>query len=162
MALTKNKKVEILNDLKSTLPLATSVVFAHFKNLSVKDTSELRRKLKDENVEYRVVKKTLLKKAIGDKFSGDMPDLDGEIAVAWSNEDSIAPARGVYEFAKTHKDMISIVGGVFEGAFSNMEKMQTLATIPSKEVLYAQIAFLIKSPIQKFAIAISEVAKSKS
>lgn len=161
MALTKTKKAEILKDLTAALPSASSIVFAHFKNLSVKDTSELRSKLREEGVEYRVVKKTLLKKAIGDKFSGEMPNLEGEIAVAWGTQDAIAPARGIHEFAKTHKDMISIVGGVFEGTFADMAKMQSVATIPSREVLYAQFAFLIRSPLQKFAIAISEISKSK-
>lgn len=161
MALTKTKKEEIINDLTAVLSSATSIVFAHFKNLSVKDATELRNKLKEEQVQYRVVKKTLLRKAIGDKFSGEMPNLEGEIAVAWGTQDAIAPARGIHEFAKTHKGMISIVGGVFEGTFADMAKMQSVATIPSKEVLYAQFAFLIRSPLQKFAIAISEISKSK-
>ncbi len=106
-------------------------------------------------------KKSLLKRALDARgYTGEIPELPGEIAVAYGT-DSIAPAREVFGFQKTHKENVSIVGGIFEGMYKDQASMLSLATIPSREVLLSQIAFLLKSPIQRLAIAVSEVAKNK-
>jgi large subunit ribosomal protein L10 len=132
-----------------------------FSSLTVKDANALRRALRAEGITYKVGKKTLLKRVLSDLgITGDLPVLEGEIAVAAST-DALAPARVVYEFQKTHKDMITLVGGIFEGAYKDKESMTKIATIPSREVLLSQIAYLLKSPMQRLAIAVSEVAKTK-
>ena len=89
-----------------------------------------------------------------------MPELPGEVAMVYGT-DEIAPAREVYNFQKTHKGLLSILGGIFEGNFVAKEKMIEIATIPSREVLLSKIAFLLKSPMQRLAIAVNEVAKKK-
>src|SRR5258706_6954261 len=128
MALTKSKKAELLKDLQD-ITNAKTMVFAKFDKLSVLESIALRRSLKTEGTNYRVVKKTLLKRALGDKkIEGTIPELSGEIAIAWG-EDILAPARGVYNFQKTHKEKIEIVGGIFDGAYKNKEAMLTIATI---------------------------------
>jgi len=75
--------------------------------------------------------------------------------------DQIAPAREIYNFQKAHKGLLSILGGIFEGKFVGAEKMMEMATIPNKEVLLSKIAFLLKSPMQRLAIAVNEVTKKK-
>jgi large subunit ribosomal protein L10 len=89
-----------------------------------------------------------------------MPELTGEIAIAYS-DDLLKPASGVYAFAKETKTPVEIMGGVFEGKYMDKGEMTDLATIPPREVLLSQIAFLLKSPIQRLAIAVNEVAKKK-
>lgn len=161
MAITKQKKVSIIEDTTNKLKDAQSIVFVGFKKLSVKDTIELRRSLRAEGVGYGVVKKTLLKRVIESKgFTGTFPELDGEISIAYGT-DALAPARLIHEFAKTHKEQVEIVGGVFEGAFMDKVQMIGVATIPSREVLLSQIAYLLKSPLQRLAIAVNEVSKKK-
>ncbi len=161
MALTKQKKTQIVDDLDVALKGAPSVVFVNFHGLLVADANGLRRALDKASVGYKVAKKTLLKRALASKnIEGEMPELSGEIAVAYG-DDALAPAREVYNFAKG-KDTIKIVGGIFEGAYIGQEKMLSIATIPSREVLLGQLAYLLKSPIQRFAIALSEVAKQKT
>jgi large subunit ribosomal protein L10 len=76
-------------------------------------------------------------------------------------EDQIAPAREVYNFQKTHKGLLNILGGIFEGKFVGANAMMEIATIPSREVLLSKIAFLLKSPMQRLAIAVNEVSKKK-
>jgi large subunit ribosomal protein L10 len=161
MALKKEKKVELVSSFTDAVKGAQSIVFVAFKKLTVKDSNKLRRELQKENVLYKVTKKTLLKRALDTQhIEGDMPQLDGEIAIAYA-EDLLAPARGVQAFAKDHKENLQIVGGVFEGKYMNAEKMLQIANIPPREVLLSQIAYLLKSPLQRLAIAVSEVAKTK-
>ncbi len=161
MAITKDKKQSIVAAFTDMLKDAQSVAFVQFKGLTVKEAIELRRKLRAEGVSYKVGKKTLIKRVLADMgIEGELPALEGEIAVAAST-DALAPARGVYEFQKTHKDQVSLVGGIFEGVYKDQAMMLSLATIPPREVLLAQIAFLLKSPMQRLAIAVNEVAKQK-
>lgn len=161
MAITKDKKQSIVASFKDMLSGDKSVAFVQFNKLTVKEANALRRALRAEGVVYKVGKKTLLKRVLADLgIAGDLPVLEGEIAVAASS-DQLAPARVVYEFQKTHKEMISLVGGIFEGAFKDKDTMLSIATIPSREVLLSQIAYLLKSPIQRLAIAVNEVAKKQ-
>lgn len=161
MAITKDKKLSIVASFSDMLSDAKSVAFVKFSKLTVKEANALRRALRAEGITYKVGKKTLLKRVLSDLgISGDLPELEGEIAVAAST-DALAPARVVYEFQKTHKDMITLVGGIFEGAYKDKESMTRIALIPSREVLLSQIAYLLKSPMQRLAIAVSEVAKQK-
>jgi ribosomal protein L10 len=73
-----------------------------------------------------------------------------------------SPAREVYEFQKKYKNSISILGGVFEGKFMDMEAMVSVAQIPGLKTLQAQFVNLINSPIQGFVMALSEIAKKKA
>lgn len=161
MAITKQKKVEITDNLDKVVKDASSIVFVNFNKFKVSDSTELRKKLRADSIGLIVAKKTLLKRALQSaSIEGDMPTLDGQVAIAYS-QDLLAPAREVFDFQKTHKDNVSIIGGVFEGKFMNKEAMTSIATIPSREVLLSQIAYLLKSPMQRLAIAVNAVSAKK-
>lgn len=162
MALKKEKKVELLANLEGSLKNANSAVFVKFDKLKVADVNALRRSLQSSQVGYVVSKKTLLKRALGTKgVEGEMPELPGQIAMAYG-ADLLVPAREVFEFYKTHKENVQIVGGVFEGKYMSASEMMNIATIPGREVLLSQIAYLLKSPIQRLAIAVNAVAGQKA
>lgn len=162
MALTKAKKNELLKGAEGITKEAKTIVFVKFDKLTVSDSITLRRGLRAEGSNYRVIKKTLLKRALNDGgYTGEMPNMPGEIAVAYST-DLLAPARAVYEFSKTNKDKVEIMGGVFDGVFKSQKDMLSIATIPSRETLLAQFVNLINSPIQRFAVVVSEIAKAKA
>ncbi|OGI88404.1 50S ribosomal protein L10 [Candidatus Nomurabacteria bacterium RIFCSPLOWO2_01_FULL_33_24] len=161
MPITKDKKVEIIKILKEITAKAKSLIFVNFHGLSVSKISDLRRKLREQKVGYRVAKKTLIKKTLSNlKIEGNLPELEGEIALAWG-DDSIAPARGVYEFQKKYKDGIKIIGGIFEGKYMNQVEMNEIASIPPLQVLYGQFVNIINSPIQGLVIALNQIAESK-
>lgn len=161
MAITKEKKQLIVSSFADILKNAQSVVFVQFNKLTVKDAQALRRALRAQGVGYKVGKKTLLKRAlVAHGYEGDIPELQGEIAVAYGT-DSIAPAREVYAFQKENKDVVAIVGGIYEGSYKDQTSMLSIATIPSRDVLLSQIAWLLASPMQRLAIAVNEVAKKK-
>ncbi len=162
MALTKEKKGEILGRLTDALKSAKSMVFVHFKGLNVAVTSEMRRALRSSDVSYFVTKKTLVRKALEEAgLSGDMPQMPGEIALAWS-EDLIAPAREVYAFQKKNADNLKILGGIFEGKFMDQGAMMEIATIPPLNVLHGKFVNIINSPIQRMVIALNQIAEKKA
>jgi len=158
--LLKSKKEEMIKELEGAIKNSKSLVFVNFHGLKVSDETVLRRNLRNQGVSYKVGRKTLLKRALLGKATGEIPELAGEVAIAYS-KDAIASPREVYNFQKTHKGILSILGGIFEGKFVNGSYMMELATIPSREVLLSRIAFLLKSPMQRLALAVNEVAKGK-
>jgi len=159
--LQKSKKEKIIKDLDGAIKDSKSLVFVNFHGLKVSDETLLRRELRNGGVTYKVSRKTLLARALKGKAEGELPKLDGEVAIAYS-KDEIASPREVYNFQKSHKGVVlNILGGIFEGKFVDALKMKELATIPSREVLLSKLAFLLKSPMQRLAIAVGEVAKKK-
>ncbi len=161
MAVSRAKKAEVLESLSSAFKNSEAIVFVHFKGLTVKDVTEMRRKFRATGVGYTVAKKTLMKRALNDaKYQGEMPELSGEMALAYS-KDLIAPAREVYEFQKKFKDLVKIEGGVFQGAYKSKEEMMQIAMIPSRDTLLGMFVNVINSPIQGLVIALDGIGKKK-
>jgi large subunit ribosomal protein L10 len=163
MAITKEKKTEVIEKVQESVRDAVSVVFVHFKGLSVEDTSAMRRSLKGDGVGYLVAKKTLIRQALSTSgYTGVIPELPGEIAIAWSKEDPTLAARDIYEHSKKHKDALSIVGGIYEGAYQDAVAMNAIATIPPLQVLRGMFVNVINSPIQSMVIALDQIAAAKT
>lgn len=147
MAITKGKKVEIIEKLEAGLKEAETVTFVNFHKLTVKEVTALRSALRKEGVKYYVAKKTLVKRALDTaKVTGTQPEFKGELALAWSS-DPIASAKGVFEFQKTHKDKVTLLGGVYQGAYMSREEILTLAAIPGMDGLRGQFLSLLQNSI---------------
>ncbi|MBX4211012.1 50S ribosomal protein L10 [Candidatus Parcubacteria bacterium] len=163
MALTKQKKTEVFQNLKDAVKKAVSVVFINFHGLTVSDATKVRKELKTKGVNYTVAKKTLAKKAFADAgIKGELPNLEGELALVYSDTDALDSPREIYQFEKKLDKKISIMGGIFDGIFINKERMTSIALIPPLKTLHAQFVNLVNSPIQGFVMALSEIAKKKS
>ncbi|MBI1974456.1 MAG: 50S ribosomal protein L10 [Candidatus Zambryskibacteria bacterium] len=161
MAVSRAKKEEIVEKLKRAFNDARSLVFVNFKGLTVGNTTELRRTLKGEKISYTVAKKTLVARALEEeKFKGEQPNLEGELAMAWG-EDLVAPARGIYNFMKKFPENLKILGGIFEGRFMSAGEMMEIAKIPGFDVLRGKFVSILNSPIQRFAVVLNEIAKLK-
>ncbi|MDD3663355.1 MAG: 50S ribosomal protein L10 [Candidatus Pacebacteria bacterium] len=161
MPITLNKKKELVSGLEKSLKDAGSVVFVKFDKLSVTDSNTLRRKLQEQEVEYIVTKKTLLKRALeSTKKEGELPEIPGQIAIAFGG-DLLAPSREIFDFSKTHKENISIVGGIFEGKYMNAAEMISIATIPPLQTLRGMFVNLINSPIQQLVIGLDQIRAKK-
>ena len=160
MAITKDKKKEILKKLENVTN-KESVVFVNFHGLPVSETTEMRSELRDKDVNYFVAKKTLVKKAFADsKVEGELPELEGELAIAYS-EDPTSAAREIHSFQKKFGDQVSILGGVFENKYLDKSGMEEIALIPSLDVLRGMFVNVINSPIQGLAVAFQAIADSK-
>ena len=161
MAITKQKKESIIQKLETVKNDSESIVFVKFSGLNVGDTTAMREALKEQGVQYFVAKKTLMKRAFDGAFEGDMPELDGEIAVAYST-DAILPAQQIKEFAGKHKEKISIAGGVFQGVYKSQAEMTDIASIPPLPVLRGMFVNVINSPIQGLVLGLNAIADKKS
>lgn len=161
MAITKAKKKEILDKLQD-ITNKESVVFVNFHGLPVTETSAMRGELRQADVRYFVTKKTLVKKAFeGSKLAGELPAMEGELALAYA-DDLTAPAREIFKFQKKHAGNISILGGTFEGRFLNKKEMEEIAQIPSLHTLQGMFVNVINAPIQGFVVALQAIADKKS
>ncbi len=160
MAINKAKKQDILAKLETVKGTADSIVFVHYKGLTVANTTAMRKNLREKGVGYFVAKKTLMERAFGTAFTGTMPTLDGEIAIAYS-EDAIAPAQNIKEFTTKYKDNLAIVGGVFQGVFKSQAEMIAIASIPPLQTLRGMFAQLLNSPRQRFAVVLNAVSEVK-
>lgn len=162
MAVTKEKKQEILSKVSDAVSSSASVVFVNFHGLGVSALNEMRNTLRENGVSYFVAKKTLVKRALDEqKFEGDIPSLDGEVAIAYG-DDPTTPAREVQNFVKKFEGTLSILGGIFEGAYKNKGEMIEIASIPSLTVLRGQFANVINSPIQGLVVALGQIADKKN
>lgn len=161
MAVTKEQKTQVLKSLAEILKGAASIAFVNFHTLGAANTVALRKTLRERGVRYFVAKKTLIQKTLGESsITGTPVSLEGEIALAYSDEE-MAPAREVWQFAKSHGNVPVLMGGIFDGQYRDASAMTAIATIPSREVLYGQLVQLIASPLSGLVIALSVIAKSK-
>lgn len=164
MAISKDKKRDIVAKLDRAFKEASSIAFVGFTKLTVKDASRLRKELSQAGVRYYVAKKTLIRRALEARgYTGEVPELPGEIAVAWTtDEETTAPARGVHDFGKKMKGALALLGGVFEGAFLDAQKMTAIATIPPMLVLRGMFVNVINSPIQGLVVALDKIREKKA
>ena len=101
MAISKDKKREIVAKLNDAFKEASSIAFVGFSKLTVADASKMRKEFSKAGVRYFVAKKTLIRRALQERgYTGEVPELSGEVAVAWTSGDVTAPSRGVYEYGK--------------------------------------------------------------
>lgn len=161
MAITKEKKKDIIAKLDTIKNESETLVFVGFKGLSGSDVTSMRRDLRGEDVGYFVAKKTLIRKALGDTYEGEIPELEGEVAVAYS-ADAIAPAQNILSFEKKFADQVSILGGVFDGVYKNKEEMSAIASIPALPVLRGMFVNVINSPIQGLVLGLKAIADKRS
>ena len=151
MAITRQKKEEILSKLVESFGAAKSVVFAKNTGLSVSDTRNLRAALRAENVSFTVAKKTLFKKAADSaKCEGfDMEILEGAIGAAVSSDDEVTPAKLIATFAKKNESL-ELIAGIVDGKFLGTDEIKSLSALPSKEELYAKMLGSMQAPLSGF------------
>lgn len=152
MAITKEKKGQILKDLEEKFAKAKAVYFAQNKGLSVKQTMDLRRALRAEDVDFVVAKKTLMKLAAKNSSLPELTDevLDGPIAAVIGYEDSVLPSKLVKDFGKTAEEKVVLTGGILDGKILNQAEAIQIASLPSKQELLAKLVGSMKAPISGF------------
>lgn len=156
MALTKEQKASILDEVTSQLEAASTVYLTNASGLTVDKANTLRKKFRDSDVQYRVVKNTLLKLAM-DKVGGFdelYEHLAGPTAVAFSNEPA-APARIMKDFSKSDGDGLpSLKGAFIDGDIYGSDALDVLASLKSKDELVADIIGLLMSPMTNVISAV--------
>ena len=178
MALSRQKKEEVVNKISEIFNETPAMVFVNFHGLSVADANEMRKVLREKSLGYTVAKKTLIKRVLDSlSFEGEQPSLDGEIAIAYisldGDADVVTPAKEIIALQKQFENRVVPLGGVLESKYITKEEVIALSKIPSQKVLYGQFAMILNSPIQQtvgvlsgvmrsFAVALGQIAEQKS
>jgi len=150
MKQTKVQKEVIVKDLVEKLKSSKAVVFSDYKGLNVKDMTTLRRDLRAEGVDLKVLKKTLMQIALKDAgIEMDVKKLEGQIAIAVSSRDEVAAAKIIAKLAKVNENL-KIAGGILGTKELSAEEVNALAKLPSKEELLAKLVGTLNAPVSGF------------
>lgn len=151
------QKQQIVADLSAKLNAAVTGVIVDYKGTSVSDDTQLRKELREAGVDYFVVKNTLLARAIaGTDLEGMKDVLEGTTAIALSNEDYTAAARILCKFADAHENF-TVKSGFLDGKVVDVATIESLAKLPTKEVLLATVLSAFQAPIAAFARAVQAI-----
>lgn len=148
MAVTSAKQA-IVADIKEKLAGAKGMVITSYRGLTVAQDTKLRSKFREAGVHYQVVKNTMTRIAAHEAgIEGLDQYLEGTTAIAVSNTDPVAPAKVISDFIKEHKlDSLEIKAGMVEGKVIDAAGVKSLAALPTREVLIAQVLAGMQSPI---------------
>lgn len=153
------EKKQIVEEIRERLEKSKSTIITEYKGLSVAEINELRKQLREAGVDYAVLKNTLTRRAADQANLSVLNEhLVGPTAIAFSNEDVIAPAKVLHNFSKEHGDL-KIKGGVIEGDVVSLEEIKALADLPSREGLISMLLSVLQAPLRNFALAVQAVAE---
>lgn len=155
------KKEQLVNEIAEKFRASQSTILVDYRGLSVAEITELRAQLREANVDFKVYKNTMTRRATA---AAELTDLDenlvGPTAIAFSNEDVVAPAKVLNNFAKTH-DALEIKGGVIEGKVASLDQIKELADLPNYEGLLSMLLSVLQAPVRNFAYVSKAVAEQK-
>ncbi|MBR3052179.1 50S ribosomal protein L10 [Candidatus Saccharibacteria bacterium] len=150
MAISKDKKTTLVADLTELLSNAKATAYAKYQGLTVAELQELRKAAREAGVKIKVVKNRLVRVAMGQIAvykDTDTTGLTGQLLYAVSSEDEVAPAKVLAEFAKTH-GALDLIGGFSDlGKALSTDEVKTLAAMPTKHELIAQVVAQLLSPV---------------
>jgi len=153
-------KKQVVAEIRDRLQKVQGAVLTDYRGLNVAEATELRNKLREVGVEFKVLKNTLVRIAARDiGLEGLDPYLEGPTAIAFGNDDPVAPAKILAEFAKAHK-ALEIKGGILANKVIDMEGVKALADLPPREVLLAKVLGAMQSPMYGFAGAMQGLLRN--
>ena len=157
------EKEKFVDELVEKLKKSVCGVMVDYKGINVLNDTNLRKSLRDAGVDYFVVKNTLLKRAF-EKAGIEMPDehLHGPTAIGLCESDLITAPKLLFKQVEASKGAYKIKAGFMEGKAVDAALIEEYAKLPSKEELVAKLLFMLQSPMQRLAIAISEIAKKSA
>ena len=156
-------KKETVKEVKEKLEKASSVVLVDYKGINVHDVTELRKRFREANVDYKVYKNTLFKRA-ADELEIDSLDefLKGTTAFAFGQEDVVAPAKTINEFLKDYpKAPISIKAGIVENIFMDADKIKELGDLPSRDDLLAMLLGGLQGNLRNLAYMLNSIKEKE-
>ena len=160
MSLNKSEKAAVVTDVSAQAARSQTLALAEYRGLTVEHLNKLRIDARAKGVYLHVLKNTLARRAVaGTPFEVAQGAMVGPLIYGFS-EDAVAAAKVLSDFAKTN-DKLVIKGGAYAGRALNADGVKALASIPSREVLIAQVAGLLMSPIQRMAGVLAAVAEKR-
>ncbi len=154
-------KSALVEEIAAKLKEAQSTVVVEYRGLSVAEVTELRRNLRAEDVEFKVYKNSLVRRATElTGYEGLNAQLTGPNAIAFGNSDAVAPARVLAKFAKDHEALV-IKAGVVEGKLLDVDEVKEISKLPNREGMYSMLLGMLQAPVSKFARVVKAVAEAK-
>ena len=171
--MNRNQKEALVSDLKDKFTNSQAAFLVNYKGLTVSELQNFRTSLREQDALFTVAKARLMKIAASEmeEASGFADSLKDQVGLVFAMKEAPATAKTVVKFAKDNESL-DVVAGLFESKFISEEEVKVLATIPSREVLLAQLASVLQAPVAglartlnmtlaKLAYALQEVAKKK-
>lgn len=156
----RTQKTVVVDEVKTRIDATSTAVVTEYRGLTVAEISSLRRSLRSVDTEYKVLKNTLVRRAVeGTQSEGLAPFLVGPTAIAWVKGDISAVAKILRDFAKT-APALKLKGGVLDGKSLSAKDLTSLADLPSREVLLSQLAGLLASPMSQLAGLLKAIPQS--
>ncbi len=150
----------VVEEIQSKIATSSSTVVVEYRGLSVAQLTTLRRKLRAENIDFKVYKNSMSQRAAEASGYSDLAaTLTGPNAMAFS-DDAVAPARVLAEFAKKNKALV-IKSGVVEGRVVDAAGLSTIATLPNRDGMISMLLGMFQSPVRNFAYAVQQIADQK-
>jgi large subunit ribosomal protein L10 len=160
LSLNRNEKAAVVTDVSAQAARSQTLALAEYRGLTVENLNKLRVEARAKGVYLHVLKNTLARRAVaGTPFEVAQETMVGPLIYGFST-DPVAAAKVISDFAKTN-DKLIVKGGAYAGKALNADGVKALASIPSREVLIAQVAGLLKSPIQRMAGVLAAVAEKR-
>ena len=157
-----SEKQAVVAALTESLKTAHSGVLVDYKGITVAEDTALRKELRENGVEYAVVKNTLLRRALDDLDMGELDGvLNGATSLAVSKDDPIAPMRIVNKYAKQMGDRFNIKAGFMDGKVLPLDDVLALSELPSKDVLLAQVLGMLLMPLTSLAAVTAAIAEKQ-
>ena len=157
-----SEKQAIVAALTDKLQNAAAGVIVDYKGITVAEDTELRAECRKNNIEYAVIKNTLLRFAFNNCGLNELDDqLNGTTSLAICADDPVAPARVMADYAKKLKDKFEIKGGFMEGKPIDLATIQSLASIPPLPILQAQVLGTMLAPITGLAVVLKQIAEKQ-
>lgn len=161
MSSAVEQKKQLVEEIAEKLKNSVSTIVVDYRGLNVAEVTELRKQLREAGVEFKVYKNSLTRRAAESvDLNGLTEVLTGPNAIAFSNEDVVAPAKILNNFAKEH-EALEMKAGVIEGKVSSVEEIKALAELPSREGLLSMLLSVLQAPIRNFALVTKAVADQK-
>lgn len=158
---TVEQKAAIVTEIAGELKSATAVVVVDYLGLTVEEVTSLRKELRDAGVKMQVIKNTLLRRAAKEAgIEGLDEAFVGPTAIAYSEEEVVAPAKIIAKYAKDI-EALTIKGGMIEGEVVEVEAIEKLAKLPDREGLLSMLLSVLQAPVRNVAYAVKAVAEAK-
>lgn len=160
MSVLEQKK-QLVTDIADQLRNSKSTILVDYRGLDVAEVTELRKQLREAGITFKVYKNTMTRRAAeAAELAGLSENLVGPTAIAFSDEEVVAPAKILNNFAKEH-EALEIKAGVIEGQIATVEEIKALAELPSREGLLSMLLSVLQAPMRNFALATKAVADQK-
>ncbi|MCR1835244.1 50S ribosomal protein L10 [Oceanobacillus caeni] len=155
------QKKQLVEEITDKFRNSQTTVVVDYRGLDVSELTELRKTLREAGVEFKVYKNTMTRRAADAAELSELNEtLVGPTALAFSNDDAVAPARILKEFGKEH-EALEIKGGIIEGKIATLDQINELADLPNYEGMVSMLLNVLQAPIRNFAYAAKAVAEQK-